>query len=60
MEARFPQGTINKLEQRGHLVNRWGPWNEMAGHPHGIVVDPESGILIGGSDPRTDGVAIGY
>ena len=60
MEARFPASTIGKLERRGHAVNRWGPWNEMAGHAHGIVVDAEQGILTGGADPRSDGAAIGY
>jgi len=60
MEARFPPGTIDALEQRGHLVNRWGDWNETAGHAHGIVIDPASGLKVGGSDPRSDGAAIGY
>lgn len=60
LESRFPAETIRSLEQRGHIVNRWGPWNEMAGHAHGITIDPQSGILSGGSDPRSDGAAIGY
>jgi gamma-glutamyltranspeptidase len=60
MEARFPAGTIDALESRGHLVNRWGDWNEMAGHAHGITIDPASGLRVGGSDPRSDGAAIGY
>ena len=60
MEARFPIDTISALERRGHVVHRWGPWNELAGHAHGIIVDATSGTLIGGSDPRSDGAAIGY
>jgi gamma-glutamyltranspeptidase len=60
MEGRFPPETISALEQRGHVINRWGPWNELAGHAHGIIVDAHSGTLIGGSDPRSDGAAIGY
>ena len=31
MESRFPEGAIAALERRGHTVNRWGAWNEMAG-----------------------------
>ena len=31
----------------------------MAGHAHGITIDPQSGMLCGGSDPRSDGAAIG-
>jgi gamma-glutamyltranspeptidase/glutathione hydrolase len=60
MEARYPRATIEALEQRGHSVDRWGPWEEMAGHAHGVVVDPETGTLAGGADPRSDGAAVGY
>ncbi len=60
MEGRFPPETIAEMKRRGHLVNQWGDWNELAGHAHGIVVDPKSGLRIGGSDPRSDGAAIGY
>jgi len=59
MEGRFAAETIGALERRGHPVNRWGAWNEMAGHAHGITIEPQ-GILSGGSDPRSDGAAIGY
>lgn len=60
MESRFPASTIDALERRGHTVNRWGAWNEMAGHAHGITIDRQKGVLSGGSDPRSDGAAIGY
>ena len=60
MEARFPAATLTALERRGHAVSRWGNWNEFAGHAHGILVDAESGMLSGGSDPRSDGAAVGY
>jgi gamma-glutamyltranspeptidase len=60
MEARFPRGTIANLERRGHSVNRWPCWQEQAGHAHGIIVHTDTGVLIGGSDPRSDGAAVGY
>jgi gamma-glutamyltranspeptidase len=60
IEARFPRATIDELERRGHPVDRWGDWNELAGHAHGIVVDPRTGVRRGGADPRSDGAAIGY
>jgi gamma-glutamyltranspeptidase len=60
MEGRFPAETLGALERRGHIIDRWGTWNEMAGHAHGITIDPMSGIRSGGSDPRSDGAAIGY
>jgi gamma-glutamyltranspeptidase len=59
IEARFPSETIAELERRGHQVNRWGDWNESAGHAHGITIDPESGLRAGGADPRSDGEAVG-
>jgi gamma-glutamyltranspeptidase len=59
IEARFPEATLRELERRGHVLNRWGDWHELAGHAHGIVIDPESGVRYGGSDPRSDGAAIG-
>jgi gamma-glutamyltranspeptidase/glutathione hydrolase len=60
METRFPRDTIATLERRGHLVNRWPNWHEQAGHAHGIIVHADTGVLIGGSDPRSDGAAVGY
>jgi gamma-glutamyltranspeptidase/glutathione hydrolase len=60
IEGRFPADTISALERRGHIINRWEAWNERAGHAHGITVDAQSGVLSGGSDPRSDGAAIGY
>jgi gamma-glutamyltranspeptidase/glutathione hydrolase len=60
IEARFPAATIDELARRGHLLDRWGDWNELAGHAHGIVIDPDSNMRYGGSDPRSDGAAIGY
>ena len=60
MEGRFPADTMNALVRRGHIVDRWEAWNEMAGHAHGITIDLPNGMLCGGSDPRSDGAAIGY
>jgi gamma-glutamyltranspeptidase/glutathione hydrolase len=60
IEARFPAATVDELGRRGHLLDRWGNWNELAGHAHGILVDLANGVRHGGSDPRSDGAAIGY
>ena len=58
IEARFPRATIDELERRGHVLDRWGDTNELAGHCNGITIDPESGALAGGADPRSDGAAL--
>ena len=60
LEGRFPPRTVEELERRGHIVNRWEDWNERAGHAHGITIDPATGDRIGGFDPRSDGSALGY
>jgi gamma-glutamyltranspeptidase/glutathione hydrolase len=60
IEGRMPAATVAELERRGHLVSRWPDWHENAGHAHGITIDAASGIKTGGSDPRSDGAAIGY
>ena len=60
IEARFPPATLSELERRGHTLNRWADWNELAGHAHGIIIDPDTGFRHGGSDPRSDGAAVGY
>ena len=50
-EARFG------LSERGHrLVDTIGAF----GGFQGILMDPKSGVLMGGSDPRKDGCAIGF
>ena len=60
LEARFPPETIAELERRGHLLDCWGDWDELAGHAQGITLDGETGMLAGGADPRSDGEAVGY
>jgi gamma-glutamyltranspeptidase len=60
LEGRFAPSTIEELARRGHAINRWEAWNELAGHAHGITIDPASGARIGGADPRSDGAALGY
>ena len=60
MEGRFARATCKELKRRGHPVDIWPDWEELAGHAHGIIIDPVTGTRVGGSDPRSDGAAIGY
>jgi len=60
VEGRFAAATVAELARRGHDINRWEDWNELAGHAHGITIDPASGARVGGADPRSDGAAVGY
>ncbi len=45
------------LAERGHRVVEA---SGVFGGYQGIAIDPESGVLMGGSDPRKDGLAIGF
>ena len=60
VESRLGDRTLAELSARGHVLNRWGAWNELAGHAHGITLDARTGQLTGGADPRSDGAACGY
>lgn len=49
---------VADLERRGHTVEREGG-DQMGGY-QAIRIDPKTGMLHGGSDPRKDGQAVGY
>jgi gamma-glutamyltranspeptidase/glutathione hydrolase len=57
LESGIPAATRAGLEQRGHRV---ADVAGVYGGYQGIIVDPQTGVLMGGSDVRKDGLAIGY
>jgi gamma-glutamyltranspeptidase len=59
LEARFPDDVIADLRRRSQPVQVIGAW-EATGSEVMIQVDPETGALAGGADPRRDAYAIGY
>ncbi|WP_456306704.1 gamma-glutamyltransferase [Limobrevibacterium gyesilva] len=56
-ERGIPADVIDRLNRMGHAV-------EHVDKPHGggqaIFIDRKRGVLVGGSDPRKDGLALGY
>jgi gamma-glutamyltranspeptidase/glutathione hydrolase len=57
MERAFPADVVDALRARGHTVKiSERDWSSA----QSIVIDPETGVHYGGTDPRTDGAAIGY
>jgi gamma-glutamyltranspeptidase/glutathione hydrolase len=57
VEESVPEAVVVGLRQLGHQVAaRRMPW----GGAQAVRIDPESGVLAGASDPRKDGLALGY
>ncbi len=57
VERGLPPATVEGLRGRGHHVATVAsPW----GGGQAIQIDWQRGVLIGGSDPRKDGCALGY
>jgi gamma-glutamyltranspeptidase/glutathione hydrolase len=60
LEGRIAAETVDALASRGHDVAVRNDWEPMSmAVLSAIVVDPDSGVLTGGADPRRDTYAIG-
>ena len=60
LESRISDETARDLRLRGHPVRMVGQWDGMLGHAQAIRIDPLTGLMEGGADPRGDGAAFGY
>jgi len=63
LEDTLPSNVISELVQRGHervLPPDGIKHRALMGGGQAIMIDPETGALSGASDPRKDGMAIGY
>jgi gamma-glutamyltranspeptidase / glutathione hydrolase len=58
LEARFPAETTRRLRKLGHPVQRIGPW-EGSGFVQAIRC-LENGVYLGATDPRGEGLALGF
>jgi gamma-glutamyltranspeptidase/glutathione hydrolase len=59
-EDGIPDGILSELARKGHRIIRdRSPVNQVGGG-QAICLDPARGVLLGGSDRRKDGCAIGY
>jgi gamma-glutamyltranspeptidase/glutathione hydrolase len=59
MESRFPEATTEGLKARGHNVKVVGAWAG-GGSFQLILVDKARHMYLGGTDPRAEGLALGY
>ena len=60
IEFGYEEGTYKELESRGHKLTLLSRWDNDCGGVQAIMIDPATKILMGGADPRRDGVALGY
>jgi len=58
LEPAMDRDTVAELKRKGHEIV--GGMPESFGGAHAIVIDPETGAFIGGSDPRKGGCALGF
>jgi gamma-glutamyltranspeptidase / glutathione hydrolase len=58
VEQRVPEAVREALIKRGHKLRVGGPWT--MGSLAAIVVDPKTGVLSAGTDPRVDAYAIAW
>ena len=58
LENRFPGPILDELRDRGHEFGLMPPFSSQAGGGHGIQFTGD-GVMLGGADPRRDGVALG-
>lgn len=59
LEGRIDDAVIAALAGAGHRARKVKDWDGCMGHAHAIRIDA-SGFRIGGTDPRSDGAAIGW
>jgi gamma-glutamyltranspeptidase / glutathione hydrolase len=59
LENRFPVHMRQDLARRGHRVHVAPDWHNAVGGGQGIQFT-DHGSMLGGADPRRDGVAMGY
>jgi gamma-glutamyltranspeptidase len=60
LESRFSAETTEALRAKGHDVIVGDAWEGETGGAQAIMIDPHSGVLQGGADPRREGYAIGF
>ena len=60
LEGRVPQEVFDELARRGHPVEKVDHFTDALGHAGAIMIDPDTGLRYGATDPRSDGLAVGY
>ncbi len=59
-EGRVSPETIEGLQGMGHSVRTIDDFSDDCGRASVVQIDHERGVLLGGADPRSDGVALAF
>jgi gamma-glutamyltranspeptidase/glutathione hydrolase len=59
-ETRIAPETLDGLRALGHDIHPEDLWTWHVGGGHGVAIDPDTGVLTGGADPRRDGVSVAF
>jgi gamma-glutamyltranspeptidase/glutathione hydrolase len=60
LEGRVRDEVVRELMRLGHRVSLTTDYSDLMGHAGAILIDPVTGVLKGGADPRGDGAAVGF
>jgi gamma-glutamyltranspeptidase/glutathione hydrolase len=60
LESRIPKETQEWLKSIGYSIKEYPPFDLFFGGAQAILVDPKTGIMHGGADPRRDGAVFGF
>jgi gamma-glutamyltranspeptidase/glutathione hydrolase len=60
VESRIEAEVLEALRRRGHLLVEDGEWSSKVSRVCTIMVEPDSGVRVGGADPRSTSYAIGW
>lgn len=60
IETRIPSEARDGLIALGHELQLVGEWSPLLGGGQGIMIDPDTGVLCAGADPRRDGYAMAW
>jgi gamma-glutamyltranspeptidase/glutathione hydrolase len=58
VEGRIDAAVIAELKRRGHGAEAFADWTMKVGGMQAVAVDPATGVMTGGADPRRDGYAV--
>ena len=60
IEPRLPADTKAGLVKMGYTLRPQRDFDLFFGGAQGIIIDPKTGMRVGGADPRRDGAVVGY